>query len=135
MDKYTYIICGKLYNGIDEEFKEGYKILVKNKKIEAIGRDIPQPETAEVIDLSDATVTPGYAYGLYRLAYNQRRGIHDFGRSKNHCDHPNCAEDIVQRLYDSQTSGRNYFQWIWSSGCEACNRKGLHYGVKNCCCA
>ena len=59
MDKYTYIICGKLYNGIDEEFKEGYKILVKNKKIEAIGRDIPQPETAEVIDLSDATVTPG----------------------------------------------------------------------------
>ena len=29
MDKYTYIICGKLYNGIDEEFKEGYKILVK----------------------------------------------------------------------------------------------------------
>ena len=35
MDKYTYIICGKLYNGIDEEFKEGYKILVKNKKIEA----------------------------------------------------------------------------------------------------
>ena len=55
----TYIICGKLYNGIDAEFKENYKILVNNDKIEAIGPDIPQPESAKVIDLSDATVTPG----------------------------------------------------------------------------
>ena len=59
MDKLTYIICGKLYNGIDAEFKENYKILVKNDLIEAVGPDIPQPESAEVIDLSDATVTPG----------------------------------------------------------------------------
>ena len=59
MSKYTYIICGKFYNGIDAEFKEGYKILVKDNKIEAVGREIPQPETAEVVDLSDATVTPG----------------------------------------------------------------------------
>ena len=51
MDKLTYIICGKLYNGIDAEFKEGYKILVKNDKIEAVGRDIPKPESAEIIDL------------------------------------------------------------------------------------
>ena len=35
MSKYTYIICGKFYNGIDAEFKEGYKILVKDNKIEA----------------------------------------------------------------------------------------------------
>lgn len=59
MSKYTYIICGKLYNGIDAEFKENQKILVKDNKIEAVGADIPQPESAEVIDLSDATVTPG----------------------------------------------------------------------------
>ena len=36
MSKYTYIICGKLYNGIDAEFKEGYKILVKDNKIELL---------------------------------------------------------------------------------------------------
>ena len=58
-DKLTYIICGKLYNGIEPEFKENYKILVKNNKIEAVGPEILQPESAEVIDLSDATVTPG----------------------------------------------------------------------------
>ena len=44
MDKYTYIICGKFYNGIEPEFKENYKILVKNEKIEAVGTDIPKPE-------------------------------------------------------------------------------------------
>ena len=59
MEKLTYIICGKLYNGIDAEFKENQKILVKGKYIEAVGPDIPQPEDAEVIDLSDVTVTPG----------------------------------------------------------------------------
>ena len=55
----TYIICGKLYNGIDPEFKLNYKILINNDKIEAIGPYIPQPESSKVIDLSDATVTPG----------------------------------------------------------------------------
>ena len=59
MEKLTYIICGKLYNGIDAEFKENQKILVKGKYIEAVGPDIPQPEDAEVIDICDVTVTPG----------------------------------------------------------------------------
>lgn len=59
MEKYTYIKCGKLYDGIEDCFKENYKILVKGDKIEAVGADVPQPEAAEVIDLSDATVTPG----------------------------------------------------------------------------
>lgn len=59
MSKYTYIICGKLYNGIDAEFKENHKLLIKDKMIEAIGTDIPCPDSAEIIDLSDATVTPG----------------------------------------------------------------------------
>lgn len=59
MEKLTYIICGKLYNGIDEELKENQKILVKGKYIEAVGTDIPKPEAAEVIDLSEVTVTPG----------------------------------------------------------------------------
>lgn len=59
MDSLTYIKCGKLYNGIEDEFKEGWNILVKGKEIEAVGRDIPMPENAKVIDLSDAAVTPG----------------------------------------------------------------------------
>lgn len=59
MDKYIYIVCGKLYDGIENQLKEDQKILVKNDKIEAVGAKIPKPESAEVIDLSDAAVTPG----------------------------------------------------------------------------
>lgn len=63
MEKLTYIICGKLYDGIHPEFKENQKILVKGKYIEAVGTDVPQPEQAEVIDLSGVTVTPGMIDG------------------------------------------------------------------------
>ncbi len=59
MGELKYIICGKLYNGVDDEFKEGWKILVEDDKIVDIGPQIEQPDSAEVIDLSDATVTPG----------------------------------------------------------------------------
>ena len=58
MGKLTYIVCGKLYNGIDRELKENQKILVEDDKIVAVG-DIERPESAELIDLSDVTVTPG----------------------------------------------------------------------------
>lgn len=60
-EKLTYIKCGKLYNGIDAEFKKNWAILVKGKYIAEVGpaEEIPVPEFAEVIDLSDAQVTPG----------------------------------------------------------------------------
>ena len=41
-----YIICGKLFNGIDEEFYEGWKILVEGNKIVEVGPDVKQPESA-----------------------------------------------------------------------------------------
>lgn len=59
MGKLTYIICGKLYDGIDQELKENQKILVEDDKIAAVGSNIDRPESAKVIDLSNVTVTPG----------------------------------------------------------------------------
>ncbi len=61
MNKNTmfYLKCGKLYNGIDPEWKENWSILVKNDKIEKVGPEFECPESAQMIDLSDAAVTPG----------------------------------------------------------------------------
>ncbi len=58
-DNYKLIKCGKLFDGIKEELQENMQILVNCNKIEAVGRDLPYPEGTEIIDLSDATVTPG----------------------------------------------------------------------------
>lgn len=57
--KYKVIHCGKLYDGITEEWKEGYKILVEDDKIAQIGPDVTVPEGAERIDLTSYQVTPG----------------------------------------------------------------------------
>ena len=60
MDRqYKYIKCGRLYDGITDEWKENWRILIDGERIAETGREVPCPEGAEVIDLSDASVTPG----------------------------------------------------------------------------
>ncbi|MDO4489649.1 MAG: amidohydrolase family protein [Lachnospiraceae bacterium] len=56
---YTIIRCGKLFDGITPEWKEGFSILVENDRIAEVGREIPEPEGARIVDLTDAQVTPG----------------------------------------------------------------------------
>lgn len=56
---YKVIHCGKLYDGITDEWKEGYKILVADDKIAEIGPEVTVPEYAEIIDLTAYQVTPG----------------------------------------------------------------------------
>lgn len=59
MSKKKYIICGKFFDGVNEELKENIKIIVEDERIDAIGSDLECPMDAEVIDLSHLTVTPG----------------------------------------------------------------------------
>lgn len=54
-----YIKCGKFFNGIDEELKDNISILVKDDIIVDVGENIECPKEAEIIDLSEYTVTPG----------------------------------------------------------------------------
>lgn len=53
------IICGKLYDGIHDELKRNYEILIKDKYITEVGQNVTTPDNCQVIDLSRLTVTPG----------------------------------------------------------------------------
>lgn len=53
------IKCGKLFDGIQEALQPDMEILVEGNRIAAVGKDLTCPEGAEVIDLTDCTVTPG----------------------------------------------------------------------------
>ncbi len=54
------IRAGRLIDGTGAAVAEGVIILVRGDRIEAVGRDVRPPAGAEVIDLSDATVMPGF---------------------------------------------------------------------------
>ncbi len=54
------IRAGRLIDGTGATVAEGVVILVRGDRIEAVGRDVRPPAGAEVIDLSDATVMPGF---------------------------------------------------------------------------
>jgi imidazolonepropionase-like amidohydrolase len=58
MSKY-FLICGKFFDGRNMELKENMKILVENRHIQAAGEGLVCPPDAQVIDLSNLSVTPG----------------------------------------------------------------------------
>lgn len=54
-----HIICGKFFDGKNEELIEDVKILIENDRIVEVGKNLKQPRDAQIIDLSHLTVTPG----------------------------------------------------------------------------
>lgn len=58
MEKYTLIKCGKLFDGIKEEFQLNKEILIEGNRIKEVGENL-EVENAKIIDLSHLTVTPG----------------------------------------------------------------------------
>ena len=59
MSKTKLIICGRLFDGIHEEFFNHMEVLVEGNRITEVGKNLSRPKDIEIIDLSDATVTPG----------------------------------------------------------------------------
>lgn len=53
------IRCGKLFDGVDGFLKDDYQILIEDDRIREVGKNIPVPEYADIIDLQDYIVTPG----------------------------------------------------------------------------
>ena len=59
MNEKKLILCDKLYDGIKDELQDKMEVLVEDKMITAVGRELPRDEYTEIIDLSELTVTPG----------------------------------------------------------------------------
>ena len=57
--KYQVLRCGRLYDGVTQEWKSGQSILVEDHLIAEVGSEISVPEGADIIDLTDCQVTPG----------------------------------------------------------------------------
>lgn len=53
------IICGKLYDGVNDILQDNMEILIENERIVNVGKKINAPMGTEIINLSDMTVTPG----------------------------------------------------------------------------
>ena len=56
----TVLVCGKTFDGSSEELTGPAEILIEGNHIASIGRSVNRPSGAQVIDLSDRTVTPGF---------------------------------------------------------------------------
>lgn len=55
----TVIRAGKLFDGRSDRLQENVHILIEGKRIVQVGKDLPIPAGATVIDLSDRVVMPG----------------------------------------------------------------------------
>ena len=54
------LMCGRVFDGVSDSLKSKTEILVQDKRITAIGSSVQRPSGAQVIDLSDRTVSPGF---------------------------------------------------------------------------
>jgi imidazolonepropionase-like amidohydrolase len=54
----TVLVCGNVFDGSSEQLSGPAEILVEGHRIASIGRAVNRPPEAQVIDLSDRTVTP-----------------------------------------------------------------------------
>ena len=56
----TVIICGKLFDGLSDAMLGPTEILIEDDTIAEVSSSVGRPEGAQVLDLSDRTVSPGF---------------------------------------------------------------------------
>jgi imidazolonepropionase-like amidohydrolase len=54
------LVCGKVFDGVSDRLTGPAEILLDDNRIAAMGQSVPRPDGAQVIDLSDRTVSPGF---------------------------------------------------------------------------
>src|SRR6185312_14706152 len=64
----------RVFDGVDPKPHEGWSVLVRGDKIEAVGPSVPTPADATVVDLAGKTAMPGMIEGhshLFLHPYNE----------------------------------------------------------------
>lgn len=56
----TVLVCGNMFDGSSEELSGPAEILIEGNRIASIGRSVNRPPGAQLIDLSDRTIAPGF---------------------------------------------------------------------------
>lgn len=110
MSECKFIKCGKMYDGLKDEIQENMEILVKDDKIEAVGKNLMVPEGAEVIDLSDATVTPGMIDAHVHMQF------FDWKTRRNEIIFKNSSWKAMAFLYNARKSLYRGFTTVRSIG-------------------
>ncbi len=69
------ILCGKLYDGIRDTLQENMEVLIEDKIIISVGKNIECAADTEIIDLNHLTVTPGMIDAHIHASYFDWREI------------------------------------------------------------
>src|SRR5271165_4774415 len=56
----TVLVCGKVFDGASDSLTGPAEILVEGNRITSLERSVGRPSGAQVIDLSERTVSPGF---------------------------------------------------------------------------
>lgn len=56
----TVLVCEGIFDGTSDELTRPTEILVEGNRITSMGRSVKRPQGAQLIDLSDRTVSPGF---------------------------------------------------------------------------
>ncbi|HEY8285783.1 MAG TPA: amidohydrolase family protein [Chloroflexota bacterium] len=54
------LMCGRVFDGVSDTLMGPMEILIEDKRITQVARTVDRPPGAQVIDLSDRTVSPGF---------------------------------------------------------------------------
>ena len=73
MSKYIIIKCGRLYTGQNDEVLSEMQILVEDDRIVEVDKTVTAVPGAEVVDLSDAFVTPGLIDAHVHFSFGEWR--------------------------------------------------------------
>lgn len=105
------IQCGRLFDGVQSDFQERVDILVEGGRIVKVGKDLPEKRRAQVIDLSNATVTPGMIDAHVHLSTFQWR---QRGWESIYCSE---AWKGMAVLYNAERALRRGFTTLRAVGC------------------